>query len=110
MMTNMELSLNPKPPESPEPPKKPVVGYVAVSCGLSSILVSGLIFCPLGLFTAIIALFMQEFFLGISAIFLTALGFITTPIFLEYLGWKAFSTYTEGLLDNFLKWVSSGLF
>ncbi|MBT6443305.1 MAG: hypothetical protein HOK61_12830 [Alphaproteobacteria bacterium] len=109
-MTDMELSLNPTPTPEPAEPKKPVVGYIAVSCGLSSILVSGLIFCPLGLITAVVALFMREFFLGISALLLTAVGFITTPIFLAYLGWKAFSTYTEGLWSEFLKWVSVGLF
>jgi hypothetical protein len=109
-MTNMELSLNPTPRPEPAEPKKPVAGYVAVSCGLSSILVSGLIFCPLGLITAVVALLMREFFLGVSALLLTALGFITTPIFLAYLGWKAFSTYTEGLWSALLKWISFGLF
>ena len=109
-MTDMELSLNPTPTPEPAEPKKPVVGYIAVSCGLSSILVSGLIFCPLGVITAVVALFMREFFLGVSAILLTTVGFITTPIFLAYLGWKAFSTYTEGLWSEFLKWISFGFF
>ena len=105
-MTDMELSLSPKPPLEPEEPKKPVAGYIAVSCGLSSILVSGLIFCPLGLIAAVISLFMREFFLGVSALLLTAVGFITTPIFLAYLGWRAFSSYSEGLWGEFVQWIS----
>ena len=84
----------------------PVAGYIALTLGAYSIIISGLVFCPLALVACLISLFKQEFFLGSTALILTVIGFFTTPDFLSYLGWMAFYTYTENLWSEFLNWAS----
>jgi len=106
----MEANHNLSPNDKDSVAANPIAGYVALTLGACSIFVSGLIFCPLALFSCLISLFKQEFFLGSAALVLTVIGFITTPVFLSYLGWMAFYTYTENLWYDFLNWASFGLF
>lgn len=106
----MEANHNLSPDDKDSDVQNPIAGYIALTFGACSIFISGLIFCPLALITCLISLFKREFFLGSTAFILIVIGFITTPVFLSYLGWMAVYTYSENLWNEFLNWASFGLF
>ena len=59
----------------------PVAGYIALTLDACSIIISGLVFCPLALAACLISLFKQEFFLGSTALILKVIGFSRRSIF-----------------------------
>jgi hypothetical protein len=106
----MEANHNLNPDDNDSITTNPMAGYIALTLGACSIFISGVFFCPFALVACLISFVKQEFFLGSAALILTAIGFITTPYFLSYLGWMAFYTYSENLWNEFLNWASFGFF
>ncbi|HEB79931.1 MAG TPA: hypothetical protein ENI79_05605 [Rhodospirillales bacterium] len=117
-MKKIELSLTPKsqaPEERPEPqaphapPKQdqPVMGYFAVGFGLAGIFVNGVVFVPLGLICSILALFMGQYVWGVVGLLVGVMGFLTTPLFLLFVGMKVLHVY---LVDLYNEWFGGGWF
>jgi hypothetical protein len=71
----------------------PLMGMFAVGFGVLSIFSFAPLFTPLGILFGIIALFMGQVLLGVSAIGLSVIGLLTSPTFLSiasvvaFLGW-----------------------
>jgi len=84
----------------PAPDKHPIVGYCAVGCGLAGIFVNGVVFVPIGFIFSLIALVMGQGAWGVMGLLLTILGFVTTPAFLLFLGWRAMVLFLDRYFDG----------
>ena len=93
-MAQMELRL------TPEPAKRPIVGYLAVGFGIAGIFASGIFFVPLAFAFSLVALFIGQGRWGIVGILLSVIGFLTTPTFLIFIGLQAMHLFLQHLLDS----------
>ena len=60
-------------------PASPIMGYLAVGCGLLGIFTIGFVFMPLGLIFSIGALFLGQSVWGVVGLMLAIAGFVTSP-------------------------------
>ena len=71
---------------APVAENRPVMGYIAATCGFLSIIMWGIVFVPLGIVTSIIALFMGQGMWAVIGLFLSLIGLMTSPVLLGILG------------------------
>ena len=90
----MELRL------TPEPAKRPIVGYLAVGLGIAGIFVNGVVFVPLAFAFSLASLFMGQVGWGLFGVLLSVLGFLTTPTFLFFVGLQAMHLFLQHLYDS----------
>ena len=93
-MAQMELRL------TPEPAKRPIVGYLAVGFGIAGIFASGVVFVPLAFAFSLAALFLGQVGWGLFGVLLSVLGFLTTPTFLFFVGLQAMHLFLQHLYDS----------
>ncbi len=82
-------------PENPPVPIKdqPVIGYLAVGCGLLGIFTWGLVFVPMGLAFSIAALIVGQAGWGFAGLMLAVGGLMTSPTLLTLLGLGALAAF-----------------
>ena len=71
----------------------PVIGYLAVGCGVMGIFSWGLIFVPMGLAFSVAALIAGQGAWGFGGLFLAAVGMMTSPTLLTVLGIGTFLAF-----------------
>lgn len=71
----------------------PIIGYLAVGCGLMGIFSWGLIFVPMGLAFSVAALIAGQGGWGFGGLFLAAVGMMTSPTLLTVLGVSTFLAF-----------------
>ena len=82
-------------------PASPIMGYLAVGCGLLGIFTIGFVFMPLGLIFSIGALFLGQSVWGVVGLMLAVAGFVTSPKLWLIVGISAFYVMFE--LDEVLR-------
>jgi len=83
-------------PSQTQPPREdsvPLMGIFAVGFALLSIFSFAPLFLPLGLLFGIIALFLGQVLLGVSAIGLSIIGGLTSPTILTIISFGAFLSW-----------------
>ncbi len=93
-MAQRELKL------TPEPAKRPIVGYLAVGFGIAGIFASGLVFVPLAFVFSVAAMFIGQAGWGVFGVLLSMVGFLTTPTFLIFIGLQALHLFLQHLIDS----------
>ncbi|MBT4890907.1 MAG: hypothetical protein HON65_15285 [Rhodospirillales bacterium] len=71
----------------------PVIGWIAVACGVLGVFTASIFFVPLALVCSVIAFFMGQFLWGIMGIVLAIIGFLTSPVLLGIIGLSALAAY-----------------
>ena len=79
--------------EEPVLKDHPVIGYLAVACGVLSIFHWGVLFVPMGLAFSISALIAGQGGWGFGGLLLTTIGFMTSPTLLALLGLGALAAF-----------------
>lgn len=96
-MKQLPLSLDPEGqgPEGPQGTAKPqpVLGWLAVGCGLMGIFFSGIVFVPLAFLISIIALVAGQGVWAFSGLVLAVAGFFTSPVLLGLVGLGALAAF-----------------
>ena len=77
----------------PQAEARPVMGWIAVGCGVLGILTWAIIFVPLAVVCSIIALFMGQGMWAFIGLALAVVGFLTSPILLGIGGLGALAAY-----------------
>ena len=73
--------------------KAPVIGWIAVGCGVLGLFTMSIIFVPLTLVCSVIALFMGQGVWAFLGVVLAVIGFLTSPILLGIVGLSALAAY-----------------
>ncbi len=88
-----DTSHSPQPQTQPPSGKQPLLGMFAVGFGLISVFAWSIFFVPLALVLGVIALFVGQIGWGISAILLSVIGTLTSPMLLMLIGMGAMITF-----------------
>ena len=75
------------------PPHRPVMGYVAVGCGVIGLFTHSLFFVPLAFLCSVVALFMGQTLWAFGGFILSFIGLVTSPVLLALLGLGALAAY-----------------
>lgn len=79
----------------PQPDLKdqPVIGYLAVICGVFAIFAWGIVFVPMGLAFSVAALIAGQGAWGFAGLVLSVIGLMTSPALLTLLGLGAVAAF-----------------
>jgi hypothetical protein len=82
-------------PATQEPALKdqPVIGYLAVICGVFAIFAWGIVFVPMGLAFSVAALIAGQGAWGFAGLVLSVIGLMTSPTLLALLGMGAVAAF-----------------
>lgn len=72
---------------------KPVIGYLAVICGIMAIFFWGIVFVPMGLAFSVAALIAGQGLWGFSGLVLSVIGLLTSPTLLALVGLGAIASF-----------------
>lgn len=72
---------------------QPVIGYLAVICGVFAIFAWGIVFVPMGLAFSVAALIAGQGAWGFSGLVLSVIGLMTSPTLLALLGMGAVAAF-----------------
>ncbi len=72
---------------------KPVIGYLAVICGVMAIFFWGIVFVPMGLAFSVAALIAGQGLWGFSGLVLSVIGLLTSPTLLTLIGLGAIASF-----------------
>ncbi len=75
------------------PPQRPVMGYLAVGCGILGLFTHSLFFVPLAFLFSVVALFMGQALWAFAGLTLSFIGLVTSPVLLAFLGLGALAAY-----------------
>jgi hypothetical protein len=80
---------------APEPALKdqPVIGYLAVICGVFAIFTWGIVFVPMGLAFSVAALIAGQGAWGFAGLVLSVIGLMSSPTLLTLLGLGAVAAF-----------------
>jgi len=80
---------------APQPDLKdqPVIGYLAVICGVFAIFAWGIVFVPMGLAFSVAALIAGQGAWGFAGLVLSVIGLMTSPTLLALLGLGAVAAF-----------------
>lgn len=81
-----EAAASPADSDKAAPRDYPAIGYLAVACGLLSIVGWGVVFVPMGIAFAISALIVGQGGWGFGGLVLTIVGLVHSPVFVSMLG------------------------
>jgi hypothetical protein len=90
-MDRLPLSLD---PASRQPPaSKPVIGWLAVGCAVLGILTHGYVFVPIAIVLSVVSLVVGQAGWAFAGLFLSVIGFLTSPVLLTLVGLGALAAY-----------------
>ena len=72
---------------------QPVIGYLAVICGVFAIFAWGIVFVPMGLAFSVAALIAGQGAWGFAGLVLSVIGLMTSPTLLALLGMGAVAAF-----------------
>lgn len=81
------------PAPEPELKDQPVIGYLAVICGVFAIFAWGIVFVPMGLAFSVAAMIAGQGAWGFAGLVLSVIGLMTSPALLTLLGLGAVAAF-----------------
>tara|TARA_R110001592_G_scaffold341396_1_gene630355 strand:+ start:70 stop:447 length:378 start_codon:yes stop_codon:yes gene_type:complete len=82
-----------EPAQEPALKDQPVIGYLAVICGVFAIFAWGIVFVPMGLAFSVAALIAGQGAWGFAGLVLSVIGLMTSPTLLALLGLGAVAAF-----------------